>query len=77
MLGDALRKGTLATFSEEQLVSIIGISLEHPEDSSNPCMHWTAREVATEAVERKVVDSISIEIEGDKVPKLWGLQIEF
>ncbi len=58
--------GTPATFSEEQLVSIIGISLERPEDSGNPCTHWTASEVATEVSERKVVDSIS----GRTIPRL-------
>ncbi len=59
VLGDARRKGTPATFTEEQLVSIVGISLENPGDSGNPCTHWTAKEVATEAIARKVVDAIS------------------
>jgi len=48
------------TYTETQLVGVIGISLEDPVDSGNPCTHWTAKEVALEASDRKVAEGISV-----------------
>lgn len=59
VLSDKYRKGTPATFTPEQLTSILAIGCEDPANSGNPCSHWTATEVATEAVNRGVVESIS------------------
>jgi len=59
VLKDAYRKGTPSKFTEEQLVSIIAIGLEDPADSGNPSSHWSAKEVAAEAVNEGVVPSIS------------------
>ena len=59
VLSDAYRKGAHAKFTEEQLVDIIAICLEDPADSGNPCSHWSAKEVAAEAVNEGVVLSIS------------------
>lgn len=59
VLDDAYRKGTPATFTEEQQVSIIAIALENPADSGNPCNPWTAKEIVAEATSRSVVESIS------------------
>jgi len=59
VLEDAYRKGTPATFAAEQLVDVLAIGLQDPADSGNPCTHWTAKEVATEAISEGVVASIS------------------
>lgn len=59
VLSDAYRKGTPPKFTAEQLVDIIAIGLQDPADSGNPCSHWTAKDVAAEAVNEGVVDSIS------------------
>lgn len=59
LLADEPRPGTPPTFSAEQVVHIIAIACEKPEDSNRPISHWTAREVADEAQQRGVVTSIS------------------
>lgn len=59
VLSDAYRSGTPATFSSEQVVQIIALACEAPKLSNRPLSHWTARELADEAVKRGLVDSIS------------------
>jgi putative transposase len=60
ILVDATRCGRPGTFSPEQIVEIIAIACEHPEeDSERPVSHWTPRELAEEAVQRKIVSGIS------------------
>jgi transposase len=59
LLEDAYRKGTPATFAAEQLVDVLAIGLQDPADPGNPSTHWTAKEVATEAISEGVVASIS------------------
>ena len=60
ILVDAPRSGRPGTFAPEQIVEIIAIACESPEeDSQRPVSHWTPREVAEEAVKRKIVPSIS------------------
>ncbi|MFC1525508.1 helix-turn-helix domain-containing protein [Candidatus Latescibacterota bacterium] len=64
-LVDAPRAGCPGTFSPEQIVEIIAIACEHPEeDSERPVSHWTPRELAEEAVKRKIVPSISVRTVG-------------
>ena len=58
-LSDAQRRGSPAKFSAEQVAQIIAIACEVPQDSGYPVSHWTAKELAKEAVKRGVVDSIS------------------
>ena len=59
-LVDAPRSGYPGTFTPEQILEIIAIACELPEEESDrPVTHWTPREVADEAVKRKVVSSIS------------------
>ena len=41
------------------LFLILAIACEPPEASGRPVSHWTARELAEEAVKRKIVPSIS------------------
>lgn len=59
MLSDAYRSGTPPTFSAEQVVEIIALACEAPSDSERPVSHWTPKEIAAEAVKRKIVESIS------------------
>jgi transposase len=58
-LADTRRSGAPATFTAEEWVAIIAIACENTSDSDNPSTHWTAAEVAAEAIDRKVVESIS------------------
>ena len=58
-LSDAARSGSPGKFSAEQVAQIIAIACEVPQDSGYPVSHWTAKELAMEAVKRGVVESIS------------------
>jgi len=60
VLSDRPRTGRPGKFSQEQLVKIIAIACEDPVLSKRPISHWTARELADEAVLRNIVLSISI-----------------
>jgi putative transposase len=65
ILVDAPRAGCGGTFTPEQIVEIIAIACEQPdEDAQRPVSHWTPREVAEEAVKRKIVPSISVRTVG-------------
>jgi putative transposase len=59
-LRDQYRSGTPATFSAEQIVQIVAIACELPQDSGYPISHWTAKEVGMEAIKRGIVESISM-----------------
>ncbi len=59
MLSDKARAGAPTTFSAEQIVQITAIACEKPEDSERPISHWTARELADEALKRRIVEQIS------------------
>jgi transposase len=59
LLGDRPRPGTSKFFSVEQVVQIVAIACESPEQSEKPINHWTARELAAEALKRGIVDQIS------------------
>ncbi|MBT3341453.1 MAG: helix-turn-helix domain-containing protein [Gemmatimonadetes bacterium] len=59
-LTDAPRSGWQGKFTPEQIIDIIAIACERPEDEADrPVSHWTPREVAEEAVKRNVVPGIS------------------
>ena len=60
ILSDAPRPGGPTTFCAEQIAQIIAIACEDPRENGYPVSHWTPKEVAAEAIKRKVVDSISI-----------------
>ncbi len=65
ILVDAQRAGCGGTFTPEQIVEIIAIACEQPdEDSELPVSHWTPRELAEEAVKRRIVPSISVRTVG-------------
>ena len=59
ILADAPRPGTPSTFTPEQVVQIVAVSLEAPEECGRPVSHWTPNELADEAVRRGIVERIS------------------
>ena len=59
-LSDEYRSGTPPRFSAEQMTQIIALACEKPEESGYPVTHWTPKEIANEAIQRGIVDSISI-----------------
>ena len=59
ILADEKRPGAPATFTAEQLVQIIAVACEPPEDSGRPVTHWTPRELADEVIQRGIVPTIS------------------
>lgn len=58
-LADKPRRGVPATFSAEQIVQIVALACEQPEDSGYPISHWTPKEVAHESIKRGIVPRIS------------------
>jgi len=58
-LDDAPRPGGPATFTAEQLVAIVAVACEPPEESGRPISHWTHAELADEVKKRRIVESIS------------------
>lgn len=58
-LQDAERPGAPATFTAEQWCQIVALACEPPALSERPISHWTARELADEAVKRGIVPRIS------------------
>jgi putative transposase len=59
VLTDTPRPGTSATFTAEQIVQIVAVACEPPEESGRPISHWTPREVADEVRKRGLVETIS------------------
>lgn len=59
VLSDAPRPGSPKTFTAEQVTQIIAIACEPPENSGRPIDFWTGRELADEAMKRKIVESVS------------------
>lgn len=58
-LSDEPRPGTPATFTPEQIVQIVAVALEDPEECGRPVSHWTPTELAEEAKKRGIVERIS------------------
>ena len=53
LLEDRERSGAPPTFTPEQLCQIVALACEkRPEECGRPVSHWTARELADEAVKR-------------------------
>jgi putative transposase len=67
-LADAPRSGAPPTFSAEQVVQLVALACEPPPGSDRPVSHWTARELAEEAVTRGIVPTISPR----SVGRFWG-----
>lgn len=58
-LADEPRRGAPATLEPEQICEIIAVACESPKACGRPISHWTRRELADEAIQRKLVDTIS------------------
>lgn len=58
-LSDAPRSGSKGEFTAEQIIGVIGIACEPPENSDRPVNSWTGKELADEAQKRNIVESIS------------------
>jgi len=59
ILSDEERPGTPSIFTPEEIVQIVGIALEKPENSGLPITHWSTTTIAQEAEKRGIVKSIS------------------
>jgi len=58
-LSDAPRSGAPSTFSPEQTCAIVALACEPPTASGIPISHWSASDLAREAVQRGIVPRIS------------------
>jgi transposase len=56
---DAYRPGKPATFSPEQIVQLIAVAGERPQDCGRPITGWSSRELAAEGVKRGIVKTIA------------------
>lgn len=59
VLMDEPRSGTPPTFTAEQVTQIIAIACSNPSASGRPISHWSAKEIASEAMKRGIVETIS------------------
>lgn len=59
ILKDAQRSGAPPEFTPEQVVHIVSIGCEVLDDSNRPTSRWTHKEIAQEAINRKIVETIS------------------
>jgi putative transposase len=60
LLEDRPRSGAPATFTAEQLCQIVALACQkRPDECGRPVTHWTARELADEAIKRGIVPGIS------------------
>jgi putative transposase len=59
VLTDNPRLGAPATLTAGQIVQMVAVACEPPEESGRPISHWTPREVADEVRMRGIVDAIS------------------
>lgn len=58
-LADAPRPGAPATITPEETCAIVAMACERPDDGGVPLSHWSASDLAREAVRRGIVTSIS------------------
>lgn len=59
LLMDAYRAGKPATFSPEQIVKLIAVACERPQDCGRPITRGSSRELAAEMVKRGIVKTIA------------------
>ena len=59
IFSDEPRSGAPAKFETEQVVQIVALACQDPEGAGLPITHWTPKELATEAIKRGIVQSIS------------------
>jgi transposase len=56
---DAPRSGIPPVFSAEQIVQIVSIACEVLDDSDRATSRWTHKEIAQEAINRNIIETIS------------------
>lgn len=59
VLADTPRPGAPATYTPEQIGTLVAMACECPEESNRPNSHWGQQEIADEAIKRGIVDNIS------------------
>jgi transposase len=59
LLLDAYRPGKPATFSPDQIVKLIAVACERPQDCGRPITRWSSRELAAEVVKGGIVKAIA------------------
>jgi hypothetical protein len=59
VLRDEQRQGAPVKFTAYQVTQLIAMACELPQNSDRPVSHWSARELAEEAVKRGIVETIS------------------
>ena len=57
-LRDAPRPGAPSRITADQRCKIEALACEEPENAERPISQWTAREIADEVMNRKIVESI-------------------
>jgi transposase len=58
-LTDAPKPGAPARITPEQVCQVIALACKAPEKAGRPISQWTAREIADEIMERRIIDQIS------------------
>jgi putative transposase len=58
-LADAPRSGAPPRLTAEQVCRIVAVACAGPRDAARPISHWSARELADEAVAQGIVDRLS------------------
>lgn len=69
-LKDLPRPGAPDKFTPEQVCRFIALACENPETYGRPITHWTARELADEAIKQNLVASISVTHTGRLLKKM-------
>jgi putative transposase len=59
-LSDAPKPGKPPTITAEQWCQIMALACSDPKESGRPISHWTLREIADEAIQRRIVETISL-----------------
>ena len=59
-LKDEPHTGAPPRFTAEQIIQIVAVACEKPEDSGRAVSNWTPREVKEEVVKRGIVETISV-----------------
>ena len=57
-LQDAERSGAPAKFELEQILHLFKLACDDPGEYNRPISHWSARELADELVNQKIVETI-------------------
>lgn len=59
-LSDDPRTGAPSRFTAEQIVQMVAVACEKPEESGRPVSNWTPRELKEEVIKRGIVETISV-----------------